>query len=188
MIEGRLERIKRLGAVLHNLTNDQLSLIERIAYQFLQPFTLIESLSSSDIINDCLLTTFGDVLRIHHCFSKESLSKVGSFQHKYYSTINLRWIPENRRTAMFAYSGFNSMPTNWRLCSTQTSATVPVPIKGSKIIECGGDPACKHRVTRSGGNTAKCAPEKPRVLIGQTDLRFREAVPFAVLSLIASKS
>jgi Type II site-specific deoxyribonuclease len=75
MVDDKMERVEKLCAILQDLTNDQLDLIERVANQFTQPFILIDRLISSDIINDCLLYTFGDALRIHHCFSKEPLSK-----------------------------------------------------------------------------------------------------------------
>src|SRR5262245_18612453 len=75
MTDNRIKRVMKLCAILQDLTNDQLDLIERVANQFTQPYMLIERLPSSDIINHCLLYTFGDALRIHHCFSKEPLSK-----------------------------------------------------------------------------------------------------------------
>jgi type II restriction enzyme len=75
MTDNRMKRVEKLCTVLQELTNYQLDLIERIANQFTQPYTLIERLTSSDIVNGCLLSTFGDALRIHHCFSKEPLSK-----------------------------------------------------------------------------------------------------------------
>ncbi len=75
MTGNRIKRIEKLYAVLQELTNDQLDLIERVTNQFTQPYTLIERLTSSSIVNNCLLSTFGDTLRIHHCFSKEPLSK-----------------------------------------------------------------------------------------------------------------
>ncbi len=71
MTGNRIKRIEKLYAVLQELTNDQLDLIERVTNQFTQPYTLIERLTSSSIVNNCLLSTFGDTLRIHHCFSKE---------------------------------------------------------------------------------------------------------------------
>lgn len=75
MTDNKTERVEKLCTVLRDLTSDQLDLIERVANQFTQPFIRIERLVSSDIVNDCLLYTFGDALRIHHCFSKEPLSK-----------------------------------------------------------------------------------------------------------------
>jgi hypothetical protein len=75
MTDNRIKRVEELCAILQGLTNDQLDLIERVANQFTQPYILTERLTSSDIVDDCLLATFGDALRIHHCFSKEPLSK-----------------------------------------------------------------------------------------------------------------
>src|SRR5439155_26345652 len=75
MADDKIERVEQLCAVLKELTDNQIDLIERVANQFTRPYILIERIESSDIVNDCLLYTFGDVLRIHHCFSKEPLSK-----------------------------------------------------------------------------------------------------------------
>jgi hypothetical protein len=75
MTNDQIKRIEELCAILQVLTNNQLDLIERVTNQFTQPYILTERLISSDIVNNCLLATFGDALRIHHCFSKEPLSK-----------------------------------------------------------------------------------------------------------------
>lgn len=75
MEDNKMSRVEKLCTVLKNLTGDQISLIEQVATQFTKPYFSIERLASSNIINDCLLYAFGDALRIHHCFSKEPLSK-----------------------------------------------------------------------------------------------------------------
>ncbi|NJO85191.1 MAG: restriction endonuclease [Blastochloris sp.] len=75
MSDNRVSRIEKLCAMLQELTDNQLDFVERVAKQFTQPYILAERIPSSDIVTDCLLTTFGDALRIHHCFSKEPLSK-----------------------------------------------------------------------------------------------------------------
>ena len=88
MTDNRIKRVEELCAILQGLTNDQLDLIERVANQFTQPYILTERLTSSDVVNDCLLTTFGDALRIHHCFSKEPLSK-DRFEYAFERSSNL---------------------------------------------------------------------------------------------------
>lgn len=88
MADNRISRVEKLCAVLKNLTDDQISLIEQVATQFTKPYISIERLNSSNIINDCLLTTFGDALRIHHCFSKEPLSK-DRFEYAFERAANL---------------------------------------------------------------------------------------------------
>jgi hypothetical protein len=48
----------------------------------------IERDPGSDIVDARLLRDFGDVLRIHHCFSKEALSK-DRFEYAFEKTLNL---------------------------------------------------------------------------------------------------
>lgn len=70
-----LARVDRLAVALRELTEQQLNLMDAVVTQFRRPFLRIERLPESDIVDDRLLRDFGDVLRIHHCFSRESLSK-----------------------------------------------------------------------------------------------------------------
>jgi type II restriction enzyme len=70
-----MARVDRLGVALRQLTEHQLDLVERAVSQFQRPFLKIERNAKSDLVDDRLLFDFGDVLRIHHCFSRESLSK-----------------------------------------------------------------------------------------------------------------
>ena len=70
-----LARVDRLAVALRELTEQQLDLMDAVVTQFRRPFLWIERLPESDIVDDRLLHDFGDVLRIHHCFSRESLSK-----------------------------------------------------------------------------------------------------------------
>lgn len=74
-MNNRLQRIQKLSESLIKLTADQFDLIETITLQLSRPYQLIDRLNTSDLINDCMLETLGDALRIHHCFSKEALSK-----------------------------------------------------------------------------------------------------------------
>lgn len=70
-----MERVDRLAVALRELTDQQLRLVETVVTQFRRPFIKIERRQKSDIVDARLLRDFGDVLRIHHCFSKEALSK-----------------------------------------------------------------------------------------------------------------
>lgn len=72
---GIIARVDRLCAALRELTPPQLDFVERVVAQFRKPFLSIERNPQSDIVDIRLLRDFGDVLRIHHCFSKEALSK-----------------------------------------------------------------------------------------------------------------
>ena len=76
MTESNLmARVDRLTVALRELTEQQIDLIESVVAQFRKPFLKIVRWSDSDLVNAHLLRDFGDVLRMHHCFSKEALSK-----------------------------------------------------------------------------------------------------------------
>jgi type II restriction enzyme len=85
--EDILIRVDRLAVALQELTRPQLDFIESVVEQFRQPFASIERNPESDIVDACLLRDFGDVLRIHHCFSKESLSK-DRFEYAFERILN----------------------------------------------------------------------------------------------------
>jgi len=71
----RIQRAQWLYGQLLALRDQQFELIESITWQLSQPYVLIERIPGSDLIDDAMLFAIGDVLRIHHCFSKEPLSK-----------------------------------------------------------------------------------------------------------------
>ena len=86
--EDILVRVDRLIPALRELTEQQLNLIEIVVRQFRRPFIRIERNPASDLVDDRLLRDFGDVLRIHHCFSKEALSK-DRFEYALEKTLTL---------------------------------------------------------------------------------------------------
>lgn len=83
-----LARVDRLAVALRELTEQQFHLIETVVTQFRKPFLKIERDPGSDIVDARLLRDFGDVLRIHHCFSKEALSK-DRFEYALEKTLTL---------------------------------------------------------------------------------------------------
>ena len=56
--------------------------------QLRKPFLKIERNPKSDVVNNRLLHDFGDVLRIHHCSSREALSK-DRFEYAFERTLVL---------------------------------------------------------------------------------------------------
>jgi type II restriction enzyme len=85
--EDIIARVDKLAAALRELTRPQLEFIESVVDQFRRPFITIERHPESDLVDDRLLRDFGDVLRIHHCFSKESLSK-DRFEYAFERILN----------------------------------------------------------------------------------------------------
>lgn len=70
----REEKITQLMAEIPGLSDYRLGLVQNMVQVFAQPWTITRALDS-DIISDYGLMDFGDVLRIHHCFSREPFSK-----------------------------------------------------------------------------------------------------------------
>ena len=68
------ERIQRLLAAIPELGDYRLELVDRVVSVFLQSWDIFR-LPDSDIISEVSLVDFGDVLRLHHSFSREPFSK-----------------------------------------------------------------------------------------------------------------
>lgn len=70
----RLTRIESLVNAIPKLTNYRLNIIDKIVSVFDQPI-ICNSPTNSSLISVQALNDFGDILRIHHCFSREPFSK-----------------------------------------------------------------------------------------------------------------
>lgn len=70
----REEKIIKLLAEIPGLSDHRLSLVQNMVQVFSQPWIIMRT-PDSDIISDNALMDFGDILRIHHCFSREPFSK-----------------------------------------------------------------------------------------------------------------
>ena len=82
-----IARVDKLAKALSQLTHPQLEFIENVVDQFRKPFITLERHQESDFVDERFLRDFGDVLRIHHCFSKESLSK-DRFEYAFEKILN----------------------------------------------------------------------------------------------------
>ncbi len=67
-------RIQTLIARLSHLSESQVTAVESILEQFERPFQFDRN-PQSDLVSGCVLTEFGDTLRIHHCFSDQAFTK-----------------------------------------------------------------------------------------------------------------
>jgi type II restriction enzyme len=70
----REEKITQLIAAIPGLSDYRLGLVQNMVWVFSQPWTIKRG-ADSDIISESALLDFGDVLRVHHCFSREPFSK-----------------------------------------------------------------------------------------------------------------
>lgn len=71
----RAERIRRMYQALATLSQSQFELIDSIIEQITRPYISIFFNPASDIITHCISEALGDSLRVHHCISREPLSK-----------------------------------------------------------------------------------------------------------------
>lgn len=69
------ERIARIIGSLPKLTPGQLKSIDDLVEQFSRPYVYINRNPDFHFLNDVIVTNFGDMLRLHHCFSKGPFSK-----------------------------------------------------------------------------------------------------------------
>lgn len=70
----RSQRIERLLTAIPELSDYRLKLIDRIVGVFSLPRDYWKA-KASGLISERVLEDFGDVLRLHHCFSREPFSK-----------------------------------------------------------------------------------------------------------------
>lgn len=70
----REDKITQLIAEIPGLSDYRLGLVQNMVQVFSQPWIITRN-PDSDIIPEYTLMDFGDVLRIHHCFSREPFSK-----------------------------------------------------------------------------------------------------------------
>ncbi|WP_250655637.1 hypothetical protein [Alkalimarinus coralli] len=69
------DRINNLVIEMEGLSEPQLSLIESIIEKLNVPFDIIWSKNDSDLAVGDFSQLFGDYLKVHHCLSREALSK-----------------------------------------------------------------------------------------------------------------
>ncbi|MBZ9975495.1 hypothetical protein [Mesorhizobium sp. BR-1-1-10] len=79
-------KVGEVAAKLERLSPVQLDLIDSIASQLIQPPDYQRYLDS-DLVSDGVLWSFGDALRVHHCFSVEPFTK-DRFEYALERSIN----------------------------------------------------------------------------------------------------
>src|SRR5260370_2472725 len=67
-------RVLEIAVGLSGLSGYQLDWLQRVIGQFRTEPTIWRD-ESSDIVTECVLKMFSDALQIHHCFSRQALSK-----------------------------------------------------------------------------------------------------------------
>lgn len=68
------QQIQNLLSQFESLSESQIYWVEKVVEQFQKPFSF-QKMSDSIIFSQEFIYTFGEALRIHHCFSSEAFSK-----------------------------------------------------------------------------------------------------------------
>lgn len=79
-------RLKLIADRLPKLSSEQLAFLDTILGQLLRPATFTRN-PASDLVTESVLKDFGDILRIHHCFSVEPFTK-DRFEFALEKTLN----------------------------------------------------------------------------------------------------
>jgi hypothetical protein len=85
------EVLKRIEGTLSKLSEGQALLVEEMIKQFSRPFKYSIN-QNSDLLNEKMLQDFGDTLRVHHCYSKQSFTK-DKFEYVLERVCNMNGIP-----------------------------------------------------------------------------------------------
>lgn len=132
----RQERIRKLCAVLSELTNHQIDYVETIVNQLSKPFIETYINNKSDLFGECVYQNLGDSIRIHHCFSKGPFTK-DKFEFALDAVLNYCGIPSE--LAPSGNPGFDIFFANQKI-SLKTEAASKISkdkIHISKMMELG---------------------------------------------------
>lgn len=136
MAQERADRISRLINKIPELSDYRLSLVEKIVEVFSQPRTY-QRLQTSNIISEAILEDLGDVLRLHHCFSREPFSK-DKFEYALAAVLQTNGV--NAELAPRGQRGYDISITCKRTSlKTEAAAAIRTDmIHISKFMELGG--------------------------------------------------
>ncbi len=132
----RTKRIKRILATIPQLSDYRLELVDTIVDVFQQPKDFSVS-PQTDIFDSAIVDDFGDILRLHHCFSREPFSK-DKFEYALESVLRIAGIPAD--LAPRGQRGFDITIARQRV-SLKTEAAASIRINAihiSKFMELGG--------------------------------------------------
>jgi type II restriction enzyme len=133
---NRSERIEHLLAAIPELSDHRLQLVDRVVSVFALPRNYWR-FSASEIISTRTLEDFGDVLRLHHCSSREPFSK-DKFEYAIENVLRLSGI--NVALAPRGQRGYDIRigAENFSLKTEAAKAIRPETIHISKFMELGG--------------------------------------------------
>jgi len=129
-------KVSRLVSAIPKLTSYRLELIDKIVGVFEQPTDLFKN-DKSDIISESVLRDFGDVLKAHHCVSREPFSK-DKFEYALERVLQLAGI--DAALAPRGQRGFDIKINNqnYSLKTEAAQGIKPKFLHISKFMELGG--------------------------------------------------
>ena len=133
---SRSERVKRLLAAIPELSDYRLQLVDRVVGVFSLPRDYGRS-PESTVISQGALEDFGDVLRLHHCFSREPFSK-DKFEYALESVLQANGV--SAKLAPRGQRGYDIRieTDNFSLKTEAAKAIRQGTIHISKFMELGG--------------------------------------------------
>lgn len=133
---NRSERLERLLAAIPELSNYRLQLVDRVVQVFALPRDYWRN-PISDVVSERMLGDFGDVLRLHHCFSREPFSK-DKFEYALENVLQEEGI--NASLAQRGQRGYDISigAENFSLKTEAAKAIRTETIHISKFMELGG--------------------------------------------------
>lgn len=133
---SREERLEHLLSTILDLSDFRLSLIDDIILVLEEPIAF-ERNATSDLITERILNDFGDILRVHHSFSREPFSK-DKFEYALERIFSESGVPA--KLAPRGQRGFD-ITINEQQFSLKTEAAKAIRINSlhiSKFMELGG--------------------------------------------------
>ena len=129
-------KISRLVSAIPKLSSYRLELVDKIVGVFEQPTDTFKN-EKSDIISESVLIDFGDVLKAHHCVSREPFSK-DKFEYALERVLQLAGI--DAALAPRGQRGFDIriQNQNYSLKTEAAQGIKPKLLYISKFMELGG--------------------------------------------------
>jgi len=130
------EKIKTIQLLLNRLSDFQLENIKGLSEILIKDFSNIYYSKESDFASEAFVRSFGDILRIHHYFSREPFTK-DKFEHALERTLNYCGIKS--KLAPRGHSGYDII-INGKRVSLKTQADKSIKrdsIHISKFMELG---------------------------------------------------
>ena len=130
------DQINEILILLNRLSNFQLDNIKGLCESLSKEFIYLNFLKESDFASEIFVRSFGDILRVHHFFSREPFTK-DKFEHAFVRTLNYCGISSH--LAPRGHAGYDMVMNDIKVSlKTQGDSSIkPDRIHISKFMELG---------------------------------------------------